>query len=480
MVRRRENRLDRLKNLLSLSYGQKVFFLATIPLVLAAAAIVLVVNYQSRQLSEQELRALESELLSAKEAELLNYMSLARTSYGHIYGRAGPNDEEAKLKVTQVLSSMIYGRDGFFFVYDYDGLNLVSPRQTNLINRNWTGLTDENGTPVVDKLIDLARTGGGYHRYQWKKPSTGETAEMVTYVVGLQDWRWAVGTGIFIDDVTKNLAATRAQTEERINRTSLQIVAITIAALILVFLSGMFLNLRERRLADMKLKKLTQRIFDTQEEERGRVARELHDGISQILVAVRYALELAIRRHANHDDRALQSIKKGRDGLNGAITEVRRISRDLRPGVLDDLGLGPALKSLMDEFRKRTGIKTEFETVVFQNRLEPEAKTALYRVAQEALTNIERHAQATQVSLKVFGHRQGATLRIQDNGVGMVFPKVERASSSGLGLRNMQERIEHLDGVMRISSTKAGTLIEAHIPLKHILKVQGEKRKETA
>ncbi len=406
-------------------------------------------------------------------------MSLARTSYGHIYGRAGPFDEDAKLKVTQILSSMIYGRDGFFFVYDYDGKNLVSPRQTYLINRNWTGLKDDNGVPVVDRLINLARTGGGYHRYSWKKPSTGETAEMVTYVVGLQDWRWAVGTGIFIDDVTKNLAATRAQTEERINRTSLQIVAITIAALTLVFLSGMFLNLRERRLADAKLKKLTQRVFDTQEEERGRVARELHDGISQILVGVRYALELAIRRLGSQDGRSLESVQKGRDGLNGAITEVRRISRDLRPGVLDDLGLGPALKTLMEEFRKRTGIKTEFETVVFQNRLEPEAKTALYRVAQEALTNIERHAQASRVSLKVFGHSRGATLSIRDDGIGMAYPKVERASAGGLGLRNMQERIEYLDGSLRISSTKSGTLIEAHVPLKHMLRPTAEKQKES-
>ncbi len=472
--------MERLNNLFHVSYGQKVFFLATIPLVLAAAAIALLVNYQTRQLSEQELRSLEAELLSAKEAELLNYMSLARTSYGHIYGHAGPDDEEAKLKVTQILSSMIYGRDGFFFVYDYDGTNLVSPRQTFLINRNWTGLKDENETPVVDKLIEIARTGGGYHRYLWKKPSTGETAEMVTYVVGLQDWRWAVGTGIFIDDVTKNLAATRAQTKARINATSLQIVAITIGALTLVFLSGMFINVRERRLADAKLKKLTQRIFDTQEEERGRVARELHDGISQILVGVRYALELGIRRFAKQDDRALQSIEKGRDGLSGAITEVRRISRDLRPGVLDDLGLGPALKSLMDEFRKRTGIKTEFETVVFRNRMHQDAKTALYRVAQEALTNIERHAQASHVSLKVFGHRGGATLRIQDNGVGMAYPQVERASSSGLGLRNMQERIEYLDGTLRILSTKSGTLVEAQVPLKHMLAPETNPQKESA
>ena len=475
-----KNHLDRLKNLFAMSYGQKVFLLATIPLLLAAAAIALLVNFQTRQLSEIELQVLEAELLEAKEAELLNYLSLARTAIGPIYGRALPDDEAAKLEVTQILSSLIYGRDGFFFVYNYDGVNLVSPRQTYLINKDWSGLKDENGVPVVDELIRIARSGGGYHRYLWEKPSTGETAEMVSYVIGFQDWKWVVGTGIFIDDVTKNLAATRAETEARINATSIQIMAITIAAMTLVFMSGMFINVRERRLADAKLKKLTQRIFDTQEEERYRVARELHDGISQILVGVRYTLELALRRQVKGDPGAAESIEKGRDGLNGAITEVRRISRDLRPGVLDDLGLGPALRALTDEFGKRTQIQTEFETVVFRNRLDQEAKTALFRVAQEALTNIERHSKATKVSLKVFGHRQGATLRIEDNGVGMAYPEVERTTAGGLGLRNMQERIEYLDGVLLISSTKNGTLVEATVPLKHMLSAQGEPQKEIA
>lgn len=461
--------MERLKNLFSLSYGQKVFFLATIPLILAAAAIAFVVNYQTRQLLEDELHALETELLFAKQAEILNYMSLARTAIVSVYGRALPNDEAAKLRVTQILSSLIYGRDGYFFVYDYDGNNLVSPRQTDRIGRNWVGLTDGNGVPVVDELIRIARQGGGYHRYQWRKPSTGETAEMVSYVVGLQDWRWAVGTGIFIDDVTKNLAVTRAQTENRIRATSLQIMAITIAALTVVFMSGMVFNIRERRLADVKQKGLTQRIFDTQEEERSRVARELHDGISQILVGVRYALELAIRRQSQNDPRTADSIIKGRDDLNGAISEVRRISRDLRPGVLDDLGLAPALRALTDDFSKHTGITVDFNTVVFSNRLDTESKTALYRVAQEALTNIERHSKATHVTMNIFGSRQGATMRIEDNGIGMAYPKVERTASGGLGLRNMQERVENLDGVLHIQSSKNGTVVKAKLPLKHML-----------
>ena len=465
-----------LKKILTLNYGQKIFFLATIPLLLAAVAISAIVANQSRQTAEREIALLEHQLIEAKKAELQNYLSITRTAFVNIYGRALPDDEEAKLLVTQLLSAMLYGQDGYFFVYDYDGNNLVSPRQTDLITKNWIGLTDPNGIPIVDELIRIAKSGSGYHSYDWTKPSTGESARMVAFVIGLQDWRWVVGTGIFIDEVLDTVAAARAEVEARIQRTFIYIGGITLAALFLVFLSGQFINIRERRLADAKLKELTQRIFDTQEEERGRVARELHDSISQILVGVRYALELARKRLLAGDERAGEHLERGIDHLNGAIQEVRRISRDLRPGILDDLGLGPALKGLIAEFANRTGIETEFETVVFSNRLEADAKIALYRIAQEALTNIERHADATAVSLKVYGHSSGATMRIADNGRGIERQSKDNQADSGLGLRNMQERMEQLNGTLLVLSTRQGTVIEARVPLSRMLPPQGRAK----
>jgi len=463
-----------INRIFALSYGQKVFLVATIPLIVAVAAISLVVQNQARQLSELELAALQRELLDAKEDELQNYIALARSAFVNVYGRAGPDDEDAKTRVMQTLAAMTFGSDGFFFVYDYQGNNLVSPRQTYLINRNWLGLSDVEGTPVVDEIIAIAKNGSGYHRYIWEKSSTGEKAEMVAYVVGLQDWQWAVGTGIFIDDVLDELSAARIATERRIQKTSLWIYMITAIALILVFASGLIINIRERRLADVKLKELTQRIFDTQEEERMRVSRELHDGISQTLVGLRYALDIVARQLGPKEAKARTSIANTQAGLNTAINEVRRISRDLRPGILDDLGLSPALKALIDDFSERTGMETEFETVVFRNRLTAEAKTALYRVAQEALTNIERHADATKVKVKVFGHTKGATLSISDNGSGFDPDQ----GKSGLGLRNMAERIEHLNGILKIKSSKKGTKIEATLPLSNMLKAAEVARGE--
>ncbi|MBT9382403.1 cache domain-containing protein [Pseudooceanicola sp. CBS1P-1] len=449
------------------SYGQKIFLLATLPLILAVAAISWLVVEQSRDLSEREIAALERQMIEAKKAELKNYVTQARNGLNRIYGMAGPDDAAAQEAVKQILSAMTYGEDGFFFVYDYSGTNLVSPRQTAMINRNWWDLRDGTGRYVVRDFIETAREGTGYVTHLWPKPSSGEEALMVSYVTALHSWKWAVGTGVFIDDVLASTAAARADVEHRVRRTFLYIGAITAGALVLVFASGLMLNIRERRLADAKLKELTQRVFDAQEEERGRVARELHDGISQLLVGVRYGLDSAKRRIEAGDVRGPATLDRAMAGLGDAIQEVRRISRDLRPGVLDDLGLGPALKALVEDFSARTGIACDFTTVVFRNRLDDNAKIALYRIAQEALTNIERHARATRIEMDLRGHRTGVTLKIADDGQG-IREGGTPGTRPGIGLRNMQERVDQMDGTLKIVSSRSGTLIEVTLPLSQI------------
>ena len=191
-----ESRLKSALGRVSLSYGQKLFLLATVPLLVSVMVISWIVANQSRQLADREIRALETQLIDAKRDELQNYLSLARTAIINIYGRAAPDDEAAKLEVSRILAAMLYGQDGYFFVFNYDGTNLVSPRQTYLIDKNWQGLRDLNGVPITDEIIRVARQGGGYHRFQWTKPSTREIAPFETYVVALPDWRWAIGTGV--------------------------------------------------------------------------------------------------------------------------------------------------------------------------------------------------------------------------------------------------------------------------------------------
>ena len=136
--------------------------------------------------------------------------------------------------------------------------------------------------------------------------------------------------------------------------------------------------------------------------------------------------------------------------------------------MLDDLGLGPALGSPCEIFSARTGIATGFRTVVFSNRRDIEAETGLYRMAQAALTNVERHAQAERVTVQLFGHCGGATPRVSDDGRGLG----DGGHGAGLGLRDMAERIEQLDGSLAIRPGPGGrgTQVEASVPLSRLLR----------
>ena len=450
---------------------QKVLLLASAPLIIAVSAITLLVTYQAQNFSEGEIASFKQSMLAAKKAELLNYLSLAETSIRHIYDPAGPGDEAAKNRVKEILRGLTYGPDGYFFVYDYEGNNIVHPRQSYRVGKNWWDLKDPQGTFVIQRLIRLAREGGGYQRYIWEKPSTGEIADKIGYAVALEKWGWMLGTGLYIDDVLEQVHAKEIEVSARVRQTSLIIIFITLGALGTVFATGLAINFHERRMADAKLKELTQRIVETQEEERSRVARELHDGISQILVSVKYALELAMYHAQQKSDGVLKAITNGGDALNVAITEVRRISRDLRPSALDDLGLSPALKSLSSEFSMRTGVEIEVSTISFRDALPPDAKTTLFRVAQETLTNIERHAQATRVTLDLSVSRNGVVLTIADNGKGFETQRrgANGKTADGIGLRNMHERLEFHNGELTVSSSGNGTTITARLP-KHLLR----------
>ncbi len=104
-------------------------------------------------------------MIEAKKDELHNYVTQARNGFYFIYGSAAPDDDVAKKRLAQILSAMIFAEEGQFFVYDYDGTAIVSPRETDRIGTNFSGETDSAGTPVVDRLIQIARDGAGYHTY---------------------------------------------------------------------------------------------------------------------------------------------------------------------------------------------------------------------------------------------------------------------------------------------------------------------------
>ena len=137
-------------------------------------------------------------MLNAKKLELLNYLSLAQTSIRHIYDPALADDSEAKRQVNEILKTLTYGEDGYFFVYDFEGTNLVHPKQPELIGKNWWELKDTTGNLVIQNLIFRAQEGGGFHRYLWAKPSTGEIRDKISYAVALDKWNWMLERGFIL------------------------------------------------------------------------------------------------------------------------------------------------------------------------------------------------------------------------------------------------------------------------------------------
>jgi len=447
----------------SMSLKLKILTLALIPLLLVTGIITLVSVKQSQALSELEIATFEQNLLASKKSELENYISLALTSIEPVMNTPWLKDFEAQEKVKRILTGLTYGEDGYFFVYDQQGINLVHPAQPELVGLNLISLTDDKGDPVIKNLLVLAEQGGGFHRYVWRKPSKGGNEDKLSYVIQLPKWGWMMGTGLYVDDIAKEVAKTRQQVTHNIRNTFFTILVITSATAIIIVMIGIAINVHESRLADARLRELAHKSVQFQVGQRRRFARELHDGINQLMVSVKFRVELGLNKLRKQDETAEEDLAKGIDVLNQAIQEVRRISHDLRPSLLDDLGLTSALKSLLDEYEERTGIAVETELDFPKERLPEDIEITLYRVVQEALCNVEKHSGADEVRLKTWVQGGYIWTTLKDNGEGFA---VSASSDGGIGLRNMHDRIELLSGEFMLNSERGqGTELKVKLPL---------------
>lgn len=438
-------------------FKTKLFLISLFPIVLISIAMIFVIDVQSNRLSTSQAETVGNMFSELKHAELKNYVTLARNALTPIYTSKLKTRRQAQREVAEIVRKMSSGEDNYFFIYDGGGKNIVNPRLTHLIGSNWIGLEDADGRLVVKELIDRAKTGGEFYSYIWKKPSSGEYVEKLGYSVYLDRWDWMIGSGIYMDDVSQQVSTVQRELHDNIRETRLVLFILSLAGIALTALIIALARLSEQRFADARLKDLTARLVDAQEEERKRVSRELHDSISQLLVSSRYGLESALTRSEEHGDVA-EPIEKSMQALDGAISEVRRISRALRPSLLDDMGLAAAVTALGKEFAQQSGIEVNVEAEPARNLLTDEAKTALYRVIQEALTNVLKHSKASNVSIRLGRRGSSVVLSFEDNGVGMALPGGKVPETTGLGIRNMQERIDTFGGSIRFRRARSGGL----------------------
>ena len=207
---------------------------------------------------------------------------------------------------------------------------------------------------------------------------------------------------------------------------------------------------------------------ETIEEERRNIARELHDGLGQLLTAAHLNLDLGEQNVHKNPDKAREDIRRAKELITTTIREVRNISQNLRPAVLDDFGLVPAIRNLCDEFYRTGTLDVQFSEYEMQDHYSPAIEIVVFRVCQEALNNIVRHAGASEASIDLYNRESHILIVIQDNGQGFEPARISQ-SGTGSGLINIKERVELLGGNIQIESQlNEGTEIIIEIPLKSV------------
>jgi two-component system NarL family sensor kinase len=448
---------------MSLSFKTRFILYALSPLLLIASTILLMTR-EAHVLSDLELVSYEDGLLSAKKNSTINYIRLVKAAISPLLNDPNNNEQRAQQQIKQLLYQLKYDANngGYFFIYDQKGINLVHPIHKEYEGKNLYAKKDCNGQNVVQQLLSVAKKGGGFHTYCWNKPSTSIEREKTSYIVKLDRWNWILGTGFYHDDLKQDVSQIEHQVKTNILHRLYSVLALTT---LLTVLLGYLINWHITRLADQRLRKLVQRFIRIQVNERRCFARELHDGVSQLLVATKHRIALSIQQVKGSEATKTDPLPHLQDAekiLSEAIQDIRYISHKLRPRLLDNMGLKMALKNLLHEYQQRTKIDYHFS---YHRSLEltDELETTLYLVIQEALTNAEKHAEAHQVTLKIEQKQNDILVKIHDDGTGFSSQKMRK--KTGIGLQLIGERIELLGGTVRIASSKGeGTRIIVTLP----------------
>ncbi len=214
--------------------------------------------------------------------------------------------------------------------------------------------------------------------------------------------------------------------------------------------------------AEHLMRQLSHQLVATQEEERKNLSRELHDHVGQMLTALRMELGRIDRLRSSADSRVAGAVAECRQLVDNMVRTVRDLALGLRPSMLDDFGLQPALEWHVRDFGRRFGVPVELTVDGDFDLLPEQHRTCVYRSVQEALTNCVRHARASHIAVSVSRQADSLAVSVTDDGVG--FNPAQRAG--GLGLRGIEERVRDLHGVLSIKSAAgAGTTLTLKVPL---------------
>jgi len=223
-------------------------------------------------------------------------------------------------------------------------------------------------------------------------------------------------------------------------------------------------ELGQRKLAEHNARNLSVQLLSAQDQERRKIARDLHDGLGQTLVAAKMIADTIVNRLPER-----QNLLDLRELLGEAVASTRSMSHLLHPPLVDELGFTSAARTYLEGFSRRTGVKVSFDLPDSEERLPRDLELTLFRVLQEALTNIQRHSKTTMAEVQLRVNGKTATLKVQDHGVGLPAEMIqsfhENGTHVGVGLAGMKERVRERNGEFEIHSDSTGTLISIAFPV---------------
>lgn len=222
--------------------------------------------------------------------------------------------------------------------------------------------------------------------------------------------------------------------------------------------------------ANQKLRRLTSRLLELQDEERRRIARELHDSIGQMLAALSMNLSAA-RADIDRLTKTTATLADSDNLVQEMCKEVRTISHLLHPPLLDEAGLASALAWYTDGFARRSNISVDLDCPDDFGRIPREMETAIFRFVQECLTNIHRHSGSPTAKIRLHRSNHEVIIQVEDKGKGIPSEKLDRMTSAGtpgVGITGMKERVRQLGGTLEISSDHSGTKIVARLPISEV------------
>lgn len=345
-------------------------------------------------------------------------------------------------------------------------------------------LADASAAPVYadsDTLVGVGTVGG--YVVSWAK--TGErAADAATQIIQgkkpseallnssgsgvyIFDWRQLKRWGFSESDLPPDsVVLYRVPTAWEQYRWRIVGIALLVVAQSLL-IAGLLIQRYRRRRAEESLRDMTGRLLQTQDEERRRIARDLHDGTGQQLSGIALSVGQVLADFPPGHERLRQLLQDSHVASRQALDEVRAVSYVLHPPILDGLGLIPALHWYLDGLQKRTSLSVDFSAPAEIVGISPDAERTLFRIVQESVSNVLRHSGGTALKIRLSNNTNGTALEIEDNGCGMSIEELERAegaASLGVGIAGMRERVRQLHGIFKISSDPSGTRVFVSLP----------------